>query len=217
MVDHTDVLAGPTANAPNPPHPPPQTSAPGSATGSSAGAVLNPRSCVTCRRRKVRCNKLYPCSNCQKAHIDCIFPAPGRAPRRPRKPPDGELLARLRRLEGVVHSLGVQVDDEDGEPSGNDKAASNSSAQVKHEPGVDTEVIGDVNTNSLNESFGRLVIDERGRSRYVNNRFWAALSNEVRPSLPTSIQQVAKHTSRSKILSRSWTRIRKRKPMRYHL
>jgi len=199
MADHNDVLAGPTANAPNPPHPPPQTSTPASTAGSTAGAVLNPRSCVTCRRRKVRCNKLYPCSNCQKAHIDCIFPAPGRAPRRPRKPPDGELLARLRRLEGVVHSLGVQVDDEEGEPSGNDKEGSSSGAQVKHEPGTDTEVIGDVNTSSLSESFGRLVIDEKGRSRYVNNRFWAALSNEVTNPFAVGASQIAKHIHRSKI------------------
>lgn len=107
----------------------------------------------------------------------CIFPAPGRAPRRPRKPPDGELLARLRRLEGVVQSLGVQVDDEPPAAEG-DKNAANG-ATVKHEQGVDTQVIGDTKTDSLNESFGRLVIDEKGRSRYVNNRFWAALSNEV--------------------------------------
>jgi len=89
-----------------------------------------------------------------------------------------------------VQSLGVQVDDEDSEPSGHDKAGSSSGTQVKHEPGVDTEVIGDVNTNSLNESFGRLVIDEKGRSRYVNNRFWAALSNEVRLRLSLSFAQV---------------------------
>lgn len=107
----------------------------------------------------------------------CIFPAPGRAPRRPRKPPDGELLARLRRLEGVVQSLGVQVDDEPPVQDG-DKNGVNG-ATVKHEQGVDTQVIGDTKTDSLNESFGRLVIDEKGRSRYVNNRFWAALSNEV--------------------------------------
>lgn len=69
---------------------------------------LNPRSCVTCRKRKVRCNKVEPaCENCSKAGIDCIYPAPGRAPRKPRKPPDAELLKRLRRLEGVVQGLGA--------------------------------------------------------------------------------------------------------------
>jgi len=98
-----------------------------------------------------------------------------------------------------VQSLGVQVDDEEGEPSSNDKSGSSSGAQVKHEPGTDTEVIGDVNTSSLNESFGRLVIDEKGRSRYVNNRFWAALSNEVTMLSQSVASKIAKHIHRWKI------------------
>ena len=86
--------------------------------GSTAapGPRLNPRSCVTCRRRKVRCDKIEPCTNCQKAGIECVFPQPGRAPRRSKKPPDAELLARLRRLEGVVQKLGKGVDGEDISP-----------------------------------------------------------------------------------------------------
>ena len=74
---------------------------------------LNPRSCVTCRKRKVRCDKIDPCTNCQKAGIECVFPQPGRAPRRTKKPQDAELLARLRRLEGVVQKWGKGVDGEE--------------------------------------------------------------------------------------------------------
>ena len=84
---------------------------------------LNPRSCVTCRKRKVRCDKTEPCTNCRKAGIECIFPSPGRAPRRSKKPPDAELLARLKRLEGVVQKLGKGPDGEDLSPeSGGDKS-----------------------------------------------------------------------------------------------
>ncbi|MCJ1309431.1 hypothetical protein MMC25_003090 [Agyrium rufum] len=80
---------------------------------SSPNLHLNPRSCITCRRRKVKCDKRHPCSNCHKAAIECVFPGPGRAPRRNKKPPDAELLERLRRLEGVVQSLGKGTDGED--------------------------------------------------------------------------------------------------------
>ncbi|RYP45879.1 hypothetical protein DL768_007836 [Monosporascus sp. mg162] len=84
-------------------------------------AALNPRSCVTCRRRKVRCDKFMPCGNCRKAHIQCVFPAPGRAPRRPRvRDPDAppkqtsereiELMKRLRKLEGIVEELSGQIE-----------------------------------------------------------------------------------------------------------
>jgi hypothetical protein len=82
----------------------------------SAPHGLNARSCVTCRRRKVKCDKQAPCSNCSKAGSQCVFPAPGRAPRRPRtgtkvvSEREAELLKRLRRLEGVVEELSGQVE-----------------------------------------------------------------------------------------------------------
>src|SRR2546423_9690011 len=86
---------------------PPASSRVTSSTPSNA-PQLNPRSCITCRRRKVKCNKVNPCSNCVKQNIRCEFPSPGRAPRR-RKVVDpnsvikggaltereGELLKRL--------------------------------------------------------------------------------------------------------------------------
>ncbi|KAJ4146448.1 hypothetical protein NW754_001914 [Fusarium falciforme] len=94
------------------------------APGSSTPA-LNPRSCVTCRRRKVRCDKQMPCSNCRRAQIPCVFPAPGRAPRQPRPrdpnaPPKNssqreiELMKRLRKLEGIVEELSGQIEVESG-------------------------------------------------------------------------------------------------------
>ncbi|KAL6229910.1 hypothetical protein BDW75DRAFT_234842 [Aspergillus navahoensis] len=67
---------------------------------------LTLRSCITCRRRKVRCNKRSPCSNCVRAGVECIFPPPGRAPRSLKRPPaeNAELLSRLRQLENIVEA-----------------------------------------------------------------------------------------------------------------
>jgi hypothetical protein len=71
---------------------------------------------------QVRCDKHMPCSNCRRAQIPCIFPAPGRAPRRPRpKDPNApakqhsserelELMKRLRKLEGIVEELSGQIE-----------------------------------------------------------------------------------------------------------
>ena len=33
-------------------------------------------SCLECRRRKLRCNKSHPCTNCVKFARDCVFLAP---------------------------------------------------------------------------------------------------------------------------------------------
>src|ERR1700761_7686828 len=140
---------------------------------------LNPRSCVTCRRRKVRCNKENPCANCVRAGIECVFPGPGRAPRKSRKPPDAELLARLRRLEGVVHSLGAQVD-ENGVISPTVPGSADIRARFGEGPTSDspTSDRSDSHRHSLDKKLGRLVINE-DRSRYVSNTFWTGMSDEV--------------------------------------
>lgn len=193
------------------------------------GRTLNPRSCVTCRKRKVKCDKTHPCSNCNRAHIECVFPSPGRAPRKVRKLGNGkdkELLERLRRLEGVVKGLGVDGlaleegegnksspegvngngatirressgdqlnsasirdrDRDDDTPSSGDPRQqwsgrdSNSTARSIADRSFEekTRWVEENQIGRFENRFGRLVVNE-GRSRYINNSFWANLSNEV--------------------------------------
>lgn len=146
-------------------------------SNSTSGA--NPRSCVTCRKRKVKCDKKQPCSNCVRAKIECVFPSPGRAPRKSRKPPDGELMERLRRLEGVVQSLNAQVEEEQQTHS-NEEGDESRRGSATHCPrGIDSPSVAvDNSVDGLESRFGRLVVDQ-GRSRYINNSFWASLNNEV--------------------------------------
>lgn len=165
---------------------PPQSSTSPSVNGSSATPV-NLRSCTTCRKRKVRCDKRHPCSNCSKSGTECIFPGPGRAPRRSRKPPDTELLARLRRLEGVVQNLGKGIDED-----GDEEAAAAEAKPVKTEAqesgntcpnkdaflGIHKSSSQFADPEGLLKEFGRLKV-EGGRSRYVSNKFWVSLSDEV--------------------------------------
>ncbi|CAK7272042.1 hypothetical protein SEPCBS57363_004933 [Sporothrix epigloea] len=51
------------------------------AASSLTNAPPKRRSCVTCRQRKVRCDKLSPCSNCCRADIPCLLPSTERPPR----------------------------------------------------------------------------------------------------------------------------------------
>ena len=149
---------------------------------------MNPRSCVTCRKRKVRCDKRHPCVNCTKAGIECIFPGPGRAPRRSRKPQDSELLTRVRKLEGMVKDMGKEVElEEEGGPDGKTrKPIIVKGTLAEKDPGCNTSQFfnhlnqngDDKGTAKLVKNFGRLVVEE-GRSRYVSNKFWTSLSEEV--------------------------------------
>jgi len=135
---------------------------------------------------QVKCDKRHPCSNCTRAKIECIFPGPGRAPRKSRKPADAELLERLRRLEGVVSSLNAQVEEHEQEAAEREKGSesghpdcpfSNGKANPNDPP--ERRVALDDSVEGLENRFGRLVV-EKGRSRYINNSFWASLNNEVR-------------------------------------
>ncbi|KAL8805739.1 MAG: hypothetical protein Q9182_001772 [Xanthomendoza sp. 2 TL-2023] len=163
------------------------------AKGSSSASQPNPRSCVTCRKRKVRCDKRHPCSNCNRAAIECVFPGPGRAPRRSRKPPDAELLARLRRLEGVVQNLGKNLDEEEGNgedtkdeamptndtDSGTPKSPKKEKDKLPNSCGLfNGPEPRKKSLDGISKEFGRLVVDE-GRSRYVSNNFWNSLGEEI--------------------------------------
>src|ERR1700730_15697887 len=73
-----------------------------------ASSGPKPLSCVTCRQRKVKCNKVSPCSLCQKAGVQCVFPNRGRVPRAKQagsKTRDIELLRRISRLESLVSKI----------------------------------------------------------------------------------------------------------------
>lgn len=154
--------------------------------------ALAQRSCVTCRRRKVRCDKRSPCSNCVKGGVDCIFPPPGRAPRKVKRQPaeNAELLSRLRQLENIVEAA-ITNSNTQITPSPPQQRGDRSSGDppVRPQPSRHNEGEGEggcpvaaaaagAQMPSLEHEFGRLVIEDN-RSRYVSNRFWASLGDQV--------------------------------------
>ncbi|KAJ4861312.1 fungal zn(2)-Cys(6) binuclear cluster domain-containing protein [Trichoderma breve] len=163
-------------------------------------------SCVTCRRRKVKCDRKDPCSNCVKNQIECHFPVTGRLPRR-RDPAawksptekQAELLDRLRRLESLVTELAAQVED------GPDKIQSlftgpmTSATGVIHSgetvnaavgkrgprdlesPMAVGELISAMKSSfqgEINEDFGRLVVGKEAGLQ-IGKGFWSIFCNEV--------------------------------------
>ncbi|KAL5339324.1 fungal-specific transcription factor domain-containing protein [Aspergillus crustosus] len=145
------------------------------------------RSCITCRRRKVRCNKKSPCSNCTKAGIECIFPSPSRAPRRVKRAPaeNTELLSRLRQLESIVEAAITNPTNPNAQNTSsppqqrNDRATDESPAQPQEAAPTGCPLMSGKNeAPALEHEFGRLVIEDN-RSRYVSNRFWASLGDQI--------------------------------------
>ncbi|TGO58939.1 hypothetical protein BOTNAR_0172g00250 [Botryotinia narcissicola] len=165
------------------------------------------RSCVICRSRKVRCDKLSPCSNCRRANIPCVLPSTDRPPRWARRleragnlaaesngtKPEKEIssngdpiIERLHNLENLVKELRGQLEHANATAGhfnnngllglggsdispldlNHDLQSFKDNASVKH-------------TSDVQKKFGRLVLKDVNRSRYISSGFWARMNDEI--------------------------------------
>ncbi|KAK6221126.1 hypothetical protein LQW54_001699 [Pestalotiopsis sp. IQ-011] len=65
--------------------------------------------CLLCQQRKVKCDRRFPCANCNKAGAQCV-PAVAVGPRRRRRFPERELLSRLRHYEDLLNKHHIRFD-----------------------------------------------------------------------------------------------------------
>ncbi|KAM3560269.1 hypothetical protein MY1884_003017 [Beauveria asiatica] len=91
------------------------------APSADAAAHLEPLSCVSCRAKKLKCDRSKPaCARCVKVHGDCLYPESRRKPTFKRKNVK-ELEARLAQVEGMLKDINgkepSQGSAEDLEPS----------------------------------------------------------------------------------------------------
>lgn len=144
-------------------------------SGGRTSDHLHVWNCLTCRRRKIRCDRRFPCSHCTKSGLECTFPVSGRTPTRRDQHPaaagspsnlggqkrQADLLTRIKHLEGIVDSLSAHVSSsEDQKPPYKMRVGSP----------------GDPNPG---REFGKLMATE-GDSMYIGNHFWKALSEEIK-------------------------------------
>ncbi|KAE9365828.1 hypothetical protein N431DRAFT_562537 [Stipitochalara longipes BDJ] len=138
----------------------------------------NPLSCVSCRQRKIRCERVHPCDQCVKSGIDCVFPT-----RRVRAPKahkgsaqarDAELLNRIKRLEEMLAR-------KSGLESaitfiGKSRGGENPILLAPVPPtGQLSEVAPAV---TLDDHFSAFAKQQASSSRHLDNEFWSSLSNE---------------------------------------
>ncbi|TVY45871.1 Bikaverin cluster transcription factor [Lachnellula occidentalis] len=173
-----------------------------STPASASASIPKKRSCVVCRSRKVRCDKLSPCSNCRRGDIACVFPSSDRPPRWARRlaasnpqisavsqtpdPAATQVMERLRNLESLVKDLSGQLEVANAAAAANSTTGGSSvnspgSSSHDHDTGPQKEVSPSTNTGNvgLQKQFGRLVLQDANRSRYVNSGFWSRVNDEL--------------------------------------
>lgn len=165
------------------------------------GGASKPRSCVTCRTRKVRCDKKSPCSNCRRAQISCVLPSDDKPPRWARRldrlahagsaaagaadaaadAGSSQVMSRLQNLENLVKSLSAEL--HEARVAGSNRvqvSASPSSTQAW--PAQPQQAASPASTGSNPQAHrqpGRLIPGNLGQSQYVASGFWSQISDEV--------------------------------------
>jgi hypothetical protein len=151
------------------------------------------RSCVVCRSRKVRCDKRAPCFNCRRANIACVFPPTDRPPRwarrldrnsassnpqtSPTDPIPNGVMERLHTLENLVKELSSQL--EQAKSAANSTAEGSSGVGSPEGSTHDRQPNPSAGTDKVQSRFGRLVLQDSNRSRYVSSGFWSRVNDEV--------------------------------------
>ena len=137
---------------------------------------LHKLSCKSCRSRKVKCDRVHPCAQCQRSGLQCVFPQPARQPGARSR--NAEITQRLRRLENLIGKLGQAQTDETS--PGNSEIdfqspVNSKSATLNDDQHADAIV---QQTEALDFREQKPIVKADG-SRYLSGDFWANLSGEV--------------------------------------
>ena len=169
------------------------------AVRSPQGRKRSITSCVTCRRRKVRCDRQKPsCARCSISGYGCTYSSteiPDRVPtprarqdpwedkeseereasERRQKRGNDEVLERLQRLEEIVRQH-VTAGQDQWENDGGRGRASLSNSPRGPEPR--TSVPQGSGSTVAEVHSGKLLM-QAGRTRYVSPLFWGVITEEV--------------------------------------
>ncbi|TGO40096.1 hypothetical protein BHYA_0042g00280 [Botrytis hyacinthi] len=165
------------------------------------------RSCVICRSRKVRCDKLSPCSNCRRANIPCVLPSTDRPPRWARRleragtstaesnvtkvakevgSKGDPIIERLHNLENLVKELRGQLEHANATAGhfNNDGllglgGSDSSPLDLNQDLHSFKDNFSVEHTSDVQKKFGRLVLKDVNQSRYISSGFWARMNDEI--------------------------------------
>ncbi|KEF62695.1 uncharacterized protein A1O9_00668 [Exophiala aquamarina CBS 119918] len=156
-------------------------------------------SCLQCKHRKVKCDRVDPCSNCQKADAECIYRTPVPPKRKKRKHQqeifekescagtgdadavlldsdsttsrEQELLEKVRKYESLLKELGALK--RSTVRSTEKRARKLTLTDRPKHPATETGHTTDL----VARGAGKLIADY-GRSRYLENKLWTSVTDE---------------------------------------
>ncbi|KAK5674691.1 hypothetical protein LTS10_012692 [Elasticomyces elasticus] len=135
-------------------------------------ASAMPYACVTCTRRKVRCDKTGPpCSTCRKTRLECSYEAP--PPRKRKRKPTDDIHERLEHYESLLRQHGIM--DPDRSPLDQAEKPSPSDNVPLKKSSLSGGVLGGSDPAGSSRT-GKLLAG-RGKSRYIDSTLWRNLED----------------------------------------
>lgn len=126
---------------------------------------LKSYSCLTCRQRKVKCDRRSPCSNCMRANSQCSFVAPVRGKRKRTKPQKEGLHTKLKRYEELLRSYGAKIEPSEHDDDSNEELDSAGDTPMTEDTRSEVKIPG--MSVAPEEIKPRFVIKD-GSSRYFD-------------------------------------------------
>jgi len=162
--------------------------------GSEGVASSHGRPCVSCRRRKVKCDKTRPCSNCTRSKQLCTYDSldagisiPSDS-RNVNASVDGDIRERLARLEALMATMMVR--DSNTAAAGSPEASGESLSELNQIGSstvlLPTQTLSRQLQSAISPScisakpapVGQIIFQE-GYSAYFDAEFWPGLVTEV--------------------------------------
>lgn len=137
-------------------------------------------SCQSCKTRKIKCDKGSPCSACAEHGRNCVPILRARLPRgrtKDRTNANGELKARLARLESLVSSLKNASGDQQAPPNGHDEHAHQVSSRLDSLTIDSTSPASQVTSNGqIGQPNWQWIADSH---RWLGSTLWTQLGDQI--------------------------------------
>ncbi|EXA44233.1 hypothetical protein FOVG_05716 [Fusarium oxysporum f. sp. pisi HDV247] len=148
------------------------------------------RSCAVCHRRKVRCDKNLPCSQCVRSGFECSYPPAGPPARRAKKTTINDVASRISQMEKTIEAFKAA---QDVSPQPTTSAGSVTSANSVPTPAstaTDAETRERARGSQSKERSSRegLLLNKGTSSHYVNEVLFSRVieqEDDVRMALAT--------------------------------
>lgn len=141
--------------------------------------VSSYRSCHTCHRRKIRCDKREPCSPCSRSDAMCVYPGPEERIKRPRKTTMAGVASRLSNLERLLPATPATPENLTRLNESRNLVVSPTGVPSSTHAHEDCSV--DAVSMEHRQAFGNEILVRRGsRSQYFSEGFVARVIERVR-------------------------------------